>query len=98
MPVIQVFHIAKRSHRVDVHPAFRQPLFSGFNFFGRIPAVHIINQRPERGVQTVDVLPAAAVEVVIYRDKPHVQERKDPGDVVPNCDIVPAKAGNISLC
>ncbi len=95
MPIAGVLQIAVGGNRVDVDALLGQPQFCALDLLGNIPAIQIIDQRTKRSVQTVYISLAAAVKIVVDRDKPQSFEGKHTGDVISYRDIVPAEAGNI---
>ena len=58
-------------------------------------AIQIIDQRTKRSVQTVYIPFAAAVKIIIDRNKAQALERKHTGDIVPHSDVISAKPGNV---
>ena len=75
MLIAGVLQIAVRGNRIDVDASLGKPQLCALDLLGNIPAIQIIDQRTKRSVQTVYIPFAAAVKIIIDRNKAQALER-----------------------
>ena len=93
--IFWVFDVSIRRIRAEKCPALGPSLLCAFDSAGEIAAVEVVDQRPKRGIQTIDVKRIAAVKAVVDGNEAHAEERKHAGDVVSHSEVITAKAGKI---
>ena len=93
--VLRVFHKSIGSKRAEKQPLCRPLAFCVLDLGGKFPAVQVIDQGFERGIQAVDVRLPGAVKTIVDGNKPDAEERKNPADIVSNGQIVASKSGQV---
>ena len=93
--VLRVFDISVRCVGAEKRPALGSGLLCAFDPAGEVTAVQVVDQRPKRGIEAVDVQRIAAVKAVVDGNEAHTEEREHAGDVVSNGEVITAKAGQV---
>ena len=91
--VLRVFDISVRRIGTEKRPAFGSGLLCAFYPAGEVTAVQVVDQRPKRGIEAVDIQRIAAVKTVVDGNEAYTEEREHAGDVVAHGEVITAKAG-----
>ena len=91
--VFWVFDVSIRRIGTEKCPALGPCFFCVFDPAGEVTAIQVVDQRPKRGIEAVDIQRIAAVKAVVDGNEAHTQEREHAGDVVSNGEVITAKAG-----
>ena len=65
--IFRIFDVSVRRIGTEERPAFGSGFLCAFDPAGKVTAVQVVDQRPKRGVEAVDVQRVAAVKTVIDR-------------------------------
>ena len=93
--VLRVFDISVRRIGTEKRPAFGSGLLCAFDPAGEVTAVQVVDQRPKRSIEAVDIQRVAAVKTVVDGNEAHTEEREHAGNVVAHGEVITAKAGEV---
>ena len=93
--VLRVFDISVRRIGTEKRPAFGSGFLCAFDSAGEVAAVQVVDQRPKRGVEAVDIQRVAAVKTVVDGNEAHTEEREHARNIVSHGEIITAKAGQV---
>ena len=93
--VLRVFDVSIRRIGTEKRPALGSGFLCAFDSAGEVTAVQIVDQRPKRGVEAVDIQRVAAVKTVVDGNEAHTEKWEYAGNIVSHGEIITAKAGKV---
>ena len=96
--IFRVFDVSVRRIGTEKRPAFGSGFLCAFDSAGEVAAVQVIDQRPKRGIEAVDIQRVAAVKSVVDGNEAYTEEREHARNIVSHGEIITAKAGQVFLC